>query len=103
MKARQTSKADPPIFIGKWAVKILFAFHESPHRYGQLQRHCAAYRTHAYQNSSQSRINGIDHEEPDRIERPWCRVLVDRVGKNIHHPAREHVPVGKTKPEGHKR
>jgi DNA-binding HxlR family transcriptional regulator len=31
-------KADPPIFIGKWTVQILFALHQAPHRHAQLQR-----------------------------------------------------------------
>lgn len=31
-------KADPPIFVGKWTVQILFALHEAPHRHAQLQR-----------------------------------------------------------------
>jgi DNA-binding HxlR family transcriptional regulator len=33
----ERSKADPPIFIGRWTVSILFALHERPHRHGQLQ------------------------------------------------------------------
>ena len=61
---------------------------------------CAGIATHAYQNSSQSGIHGIDREEPDRIEWPWHRVLVDRIGKNLHSAAHQHVPVGETKSQG---
>lgn len=38
MNRSETSKADPPIFIGKWTVKILFLLNERPYRHGQLQR-----------------------------------------------------------------
>ncbi len=38
MKTTERSKADPPIFVGKWTVQILFELHERPHRHGQLQR-----------------------------------------------------------------
>ena len=37
MKARK-AKADPPIFVGKWTVEILFLLNERAHRHGQLQR-----------------------------------------------------------------
>ena len=38
MRTTERSKADPPIFVGKWTVQILFGLHKSPHRHGQLQR-----------------------------------------------------------------
>jgi DNA-binding HxlR family transcriptional regulator len=38
MKMTKTSKADPPIFVGKCPVEILFSLNERPHRHGQLQR-----------------------------------------------------------------
>lgn len=37
MRTKPTAKADPPVFIGRWTVNILFALHENPHRHGQLQ------------------------------------------------------------------
>ncbi len=38
MKTKETTRADPPIFIGKWTTKILFSLNERPYRHGQLQR-----------------------------------------------------------------
>src|SRR6266851_5198082 len=38
MNTTETSKANPPIFIGKWTVNILFSLAEKPYRHGQLQR-----------------------------------------------------------------
>lgn len=33
---RATSRAVPPIFVGKWTTEILFSLHDRPHRHGQL-------------------------------------------------------------------
>jgi len=38
MNTKKTSKADLPIFIGKWTVEILGLLNESAHRHGELQR-----------------------------------------------------------------
>lgn len=38
MRTPVASKADSPIFIGKWTVRVLFELHERPQRHGELQR-----------------------------------------------------------------
>ncbi len=38
MQTRGVPNNDPPIFIGKWTVQILFSLNERPYRHGQLQR-----------------------------------------------------------------
>ena len=50
----------------------------------------------AYQNSSQSRIHGIDLEARDGDEGHCGRVFLDPVGKDDHRPTRGHVPLGQT-------
>lgn len=37
MRRTERSKADPPIFVGRWTVEVLFELHGKPHRHGQLQ------------------------------------------------------------------
>jgi DNA-binding HxlR family transcriptional regulator len=43
MKTTERSKADPPMFTGKWTVMIAFAPNERPHRHGQLQLRLRAF------------------------------------------------------------
>jgi hypothetical protein len=49
----------------------------------------------AYQNSSQSRIHGIDLEARDGDEGHCGRVFLDQAGKDDHRSTRRHVPLGK--------
>jgi len=39
MKAVQSSRMVPAIFIGRWTPKVLFSLKEKPYRHGQLRRH----------------------------------------------------------------
>jgi DNA-binding HxlR family transcriptional regulator len=39
MKAVQSSRMVPAIFIGRWTTKVLFSLKEKPYRHGQLRRH----------------------------------------------------------------
>jgi hypothetical protein len=49
----------------------------------------------AYQNSSQSRIHGIDLETCDGVEGHCGRVFLDSIGKDDHRSTQRHVPLGK--------
>ena len=46
MKAVQSSRMVPAIFIGRWTPKVLFSLKEKPYRHGQLRRHvpCVSQR-----------------------------------------------------------
>lgn len=39
MKAVQSSRMVPAIFIGRWTPEVLFSLKEKPYRHGQLRRH----------------------------------------------------------------
>lgn len=39
MRMMQRSKMAPPIFIGRWTLRVLFSLKERPYRHGQLRRH----------------------------------------------------------------
>lgn len=49
---------------------------------------------HANQNSSQTRIDGTDHQARDWIEDRCRRILSHADGQNHHRPAWRHVPLG---------
>ena len=53
------------------------------------------FATDAYQNSSQSRIHGIDLEARDGVEGHCGRVFLDPDGKDDHRSTQGHVPLGK--------
>jgi hypothetical protein len=54
------------------------------------------FATNAYQNSSQSRVHGINHSADHPIEHRRRRVFPDPTRNNHHRPARRHVLVGET-------
>ena len=54
------------------------------------------FATDAYQNSSQSRIHGINRSADHAIEHRRRRVFPDPTRNNHHRPARRYVPVGET-------
>ena len=48
---------------------------------------------HAHQNSSQSRIDGIDRQAGDEIEGYCCRVFVDSTGEDNDCATQRYVPL----------
>ena len=54
------------------------------------------FATNAYQNSSQSRVHGINRSADHAIEHRRSRVFPDPTRNNHHRPARRYVPVGET-------
>jgi hypothetical protein len=54
------------------------------------------FATDAYQNSSQSRIHGINRSAHHAIEHRRRRVFPDPTRNDHHRPARRYVPVGET-------
>jgi hypothetical protein len=54
------------------------------------------FATDAYQNSSQSRIHGINRSAHHAIEHRRRRVFSDPTRNDHHGPARRYVPVGET-------
>ena len=57
----------------------------------------------AYQNSSQSRIHGIDLEAGDGVEGHCGRVFLDPVGKDDHLSTPRYVPLGEAILQGGER
>lgn len=58
---------------------------------------------HADQNSPQSRIRGFNRQACDKFEDHYCRVFIDRAGKNNHRSPQRNVPLGKAIPQGRER
>src|SRR5437879_11325047 len=54
------------------------------------------FPAHAYQNSAQSGIHGIDHPARSQIEGQGLRVFIDQAGKDDHRATLEYVPLGQT-------
>src|SRR5579864_4479565 len=52
------------------------------------------FPAHAYQNSAESGIHGIDHPARGQIEGQGLRVFVDQAGKDDHRAAPWYVPLG---------
>jgi hypothetical protein len=58
------------------------------------------FPAHAYQNSAQSGIHGIDYPARDQIEGQGLRVFVDQAGKDDHRATPGYVPLGQTIQQG---
>jgi hypothetical protein len=58
------------------------------------------FSAHAYQNSAQSGIYGIDHPARGEIQGQGLRVFVDQAGKDHHHATPGYVPLGQTIQQG---
>ena len=77
------------------AEDFIFAEREASSPRGVAPPPRKRFATDAYQNSSQSRIDGIDLEARDGVEGHCGRVFLDPPGKDDHRSAQGHVPPGK--------
>ena len=103
-RTNERSKEDAPIFVGKWTVQMLFELHERPHRHGHLQRRLRGVSQRMLTRTLRGlESTGLIGRNLTGFEQASRRILVDRIGKNFHCTAHQHVPVGETRSQGHQR
>jgi hypothetical protein len=72
----------------------LFAERKALPARGVAPQRWKRFPAHAYQNSAQSGIGGIDHPARDQIEGQSLRIFVDQAGKDDHRSTPRNVPLG---------
>jgi hypothetical protein len=99
-RCRKHRKAWPDLYRQMDAEDPLLAERKALPARGAAPQRWKRFPAHAYQNSAQSGIHGIDQPARDQIEGQGLRVFVDQDGKDDHRASPEYVPLGQTIQQG---
>jgi len=97
MKAVQSSRMVPAIFIGRWTPKVLFSLKEKPDRHGQLRRHVGSVSQRMLTRTL--RKLALIARRVTRSKAIAVEYSLTRLGRTLISTQR-YVPLGKTIPQG---